>query len=465
MDASSVTQPEPRVLVEAQRAFFRTGATRPLAFRRQALLRLRETLLRHEAQLLAALHEDLGRPPQEAYASEMAYVLAEIDAAVRELPLWMHGRRVPTPALLFPATSRIEPEPYGNVLVISPWNYPVQLLLVPLAGAVAAGNCVIAKPSELAPATSRVLAAIIAASFETAHVACVDGGAEAAQALLAQRFDFIFFTGSTRVGRIVMAAAARTLTPVTLELGGKNPCVVEAGTDLRLAARRIAWGKFFNAGQTCVAPDFVLAHASVRAELVERLGGAIRDFYGAEPAQSPDFGRIVNEHHAQRLAGLLRGAHAAFGGECDPQRRYVAPTVLDRVGWDDPVMQDEIFGPILPVLEFTDRAECIARLQAMPKPLALYVFAPDRAAQEAWLQLSSGGACVNDTMGHLLNRRLPFGGVGESGMGAYHGRASFDAFSHSRSVVRRGTWLDPGVKYPPYRIPLAALRRWLRLLS
>ncbi|MBC5786175.1 aldehyde dehydrogenase [Ramlibacter sp. USB13] len=467
MDASTSCPPASgSELLQAQRAFFRSGATRPVAFRRDALVRLRAALVGAEAEVLAALQADLGRPPAEAYASEVGFVLGEIDFALRHLARWARPRKERTPPLLFPATSWIHPEPYGCTLIVGPWNYPVQLLLVPLLGAIAAGNCAVLKPSELAPRTAEVLARVVATAFPPGHVAVVQGGVDAVQELLAQRFDSIFFTGGARVGRIVMQAAARFLTPVTLELGGKSPCIVDASADLDVAARRIAWGKFMNAGQTCVAPDFVLVHASVRAQLVERLAATVRAFYGDAPRGSPDFGRIVNTAHFDRLAALLGRGRAAVGGDSDRAERYIAPTVLDGVEWTDPVMQDEIFGPILPVLEFATLDAAIARVQAMERPLALYVFAGERAVQDRVLrELPSGGACVNDTVAQLLNPRLPFGGVGDSGLGGYHGRHSFETFSHMRSVVRRGTWFDLAAKYPPYRMPLAVLRRLMQVLG
>lgn len=467
MDAGTASAPaSASELLQAQRAFFRRGGSRPVASRRAALLRLRDAVVREETALLAALYEDLGRPEAEAYASEIAFVLAEIDFALRNLEGWARPRKERTPPLLFPATSWIQPEPFGCALVIGPWNYPVQLLLVPLIGALAAGNCAVLKPSELAPRTGKVIAHLVASAFPVEHVAVVQGGADAVQGLLAQRFDVIFFTGGTRVGRIVMEAAARFLTPLTLELGGKSPCIVDASADLEVAARRIAWGKFMNAGQTCVAPDFILVHAAVHGELVQRLAATVRAFYGEKPRRSPDFGRIVNAAHFERLVAQLASGRAVVGGDSDRATRYIGPTVLDGVGWDDPVMHDEIFGPILPVLPFASLDEAIGRLQAMPRPLALYVFAGDRAVQERVLnELPSGGACINDTVAQLMNPRLPFGGVGDSGLGGYHGRHSFEAFSHMRAVVRRGTWFDLAAKYPPYRTPLAVLRPLLKILA
>ena len=451
-------------LADRQRAFFRRGATRDIAFRRRQLATLRDGIVSREADILDALGWDLGRPPAEAYTSEIGVVLHEIDFALRHLGSWARPRRARSPLIIFPASSQVRPEPYGSALIIGPWNYPFQLAIAPLVAALAAGNCVIVKPSEAAPHMSALIAGMIGASFEPDHLAVVEGGAEATRSLLAQRFDHIFFTGGGAVARIVMAAAAEHLTPVTLELGGKNPCIVAADADLDKAARRIAWGKFVNAGQTCIAPDFVLAHASIRPALLARMKATIEAFYGAKPQASADYGRIVNDHHFQRLAALL-GGDIAIGGQTDAAECYIAPTVIDNAGWDDAIMQEEIFGPILPVVAYDDLNSAIAMLEDRPKPLALYVFSNDRAVQDEVLRrLSSGGACVNDTFAQMLNLRLPFGGVGASGMGAYHGKAGFDTFSHRRSVVRRATWADPGSKYPPYTTPLPVLRRVMRFL-
>jgi acyl-CoA reductase-like NAD-dependent aldehyde dehydrogenase len=453
-------------LAEAQRAFFRRGLTRDVGFRTQQLRALRGAIVRREGDILDALRRDLGRPPVEGYAGEIAIVLHEIDFALKNLAAWARPRRVGTPLWLFPASSWICPEPYGRALVVAPWNYPFQLVLSPAVGALAAGNCVVVKPSEAAPHTARLIAEMVDAAFDPEYFAAVEGGVDETQALLEQRFDYIFFTGGTRVGKIVMAAAARHLTPVTLELGGKNPCIVDASADLDKAARRIAWGKFINAGQTCIAPDFVWAERSIKPRLIERLAATIEAFYGTEPRTSADFGRIVDDRHFERLRALLGEGTIVAGGATDAGERYIAPTLLDGISWDHAVMQEEIFGPILPVLEFDDLEAVLVALEARSKPLALYLFSEDRARQnEVLRRLSSGGACINDTFAQVLNLRLPFGGVGASGMGAYHGRAGFETFSHMKSVVRRSTWIDPGLKYPPYRTPLAVLRRILPLMS
>lgn len=459
--------PEPRreriaSVLETQRRFFGTGATRPVDFRRAQLRRLRDAVDRHADRLLAALHQDLRKPPLEAWTSEIQLVLDETSFALRHVARWAEPRRVPTPWLHLPGSSRIEPEPLGTVLVVGPWNYPVQLTLVPLVGALAAGNTVVVKPSEVAPCSSAAVAALLRETFAAEEVAVFEGGAETAQELLGHRFDHLFFTGGERVGRLVMAAAARQLTPLTLELGGKSPCLVDRTADPVRTARRIAWGKFFNAGQTCVAPDYVLVHRELRTRLVAELCAAVREFYGADPRRSPDFARIVDDRHVARLAALLPGT-VACGGEVVPEERYVAPTVIDGVGWDDPLMADELFGPLLPVLEFQDLDEAIRRVAARPRPLALYVFASDeRFVERALAGIASGGACVNDTMRHITTQHLPLGGVGASGFGRYRGRAGFETFSHLRSVMRRGWSFDPGLVFPPYRLPLARLRALLR---
>jgi len=452
-------------LLPRQRAYFRTGETGKVAFRAAQLAKLRDAIAKREAGILEALKRDLGRAAEEAYTSEVAIVLREIDVALKNVAAWARPRKVRTPLVLFPGASRLHAEPYGSILIIAPWNYPFQLAIAPLVGALAAGNCAVVKPSEAAPQTSRLLAGMIGEIFDPAYVAAVEGGAAETQALLEQRFDYIFFTGGTQVGKIVMAAAARQLTPVTLELGGKNPCIVDRDADLAVAARRIAWGKFMNAGQTCIAPDFVLAHKAIKPALIGHLAAAVEAFYGKDPQASPDYGRIVSERHFDRLAALLRDGTVALGGQAERSQRYIAPTLLDGVAWSAPVMQEEIFGPILPVLEFEDLDAAIETLQARPKPLALYCFSRDRARQDELLRrLPSGGACINDTLGQFLNLRLPFGGVGESGMGAYHGKAGFDTFSHKRGVVRRSTWADPGTRYPPYKTPLAVLRKIISFL-
>lgn len=455
----------PHDLIQRQRAFFQSGATRPLEFRRAQLQKLRDALEAGEAALLGALHADLRKPAAEAYLGEVGFVLSEIRHTLRHLPTWMKPQPRRVPLLAWPGQGFIHPEPFGVALIIGPWNYPLQLLLLPLVGAVAAGNCAVLKPSELAPHTAAAVAKLLREVFAEEYIAVCEGEREVAEALLRERFDKIFFTGSTKIGRSVMAAAAQHLTPVTLELGGKCPCIVCADAPLEVTARRIAWGKFMNAGQTCVAPDFVLVDRRIREELVRSLLQAIREFYGENPQQSPDYGRIINRRHFDRLTSLLGAGCVAHGGQHDAQDLYLAPTLLTDVPPESSVMQEEIFGPILPVLVFDQLADALALLRDRPTPLALYLFTQDRAAQERVLaEARSGGVCFNDTVVHILGKQLPFGGLGESGLGTYHGKASFDCFTHYRPAVRRSFRFDAKLRYPPPKVSLETLKRVGRFL-
>jgi aldehyde dehydrogenase (NAD+) len=452
-------------LVVSQRAFFLTGATRPPAFRRAQLRKLHEAIEARETPLLEALRADLRKSPFQGVATELGLAQAEIRHALKQLHRWAAPQRRKTPWFVAPARAWVQPEPFGVALILGPWNYPAQLLLTPLASAIAAGNCAVLKPSELAPRTAEVIAALVREAFAEDFISVVTGGTDVAEALLAERFDKIFFTGSTRIGRAVMTAAAKHLTPVTLELGGKCPAIVCADANVELAAKRIAWGKFMNAGQTCVAPDFVLVQRGVRETFVAALKKSLREFYGEDASRSADYGRLVNARHFERLANYLRDGKVAHGGAHDAKDLFLAPTILEDVSPDAPVMQEEIFGPILPVLEFDRLNDALASLRGRPTPLALYVFSNDRATQARVLaETRSGGACVNDVVSHMIGTGLPFGGLGESGLGAYHGRAGFDAFSHPRAVLRRATWLDTPFRYPPQKLSLAGLKRALRLL-
>lgn len=452
-------------LVQRQRDFFQSGATRPESFRRAQLEKLLAALNEFETPLLTALRTDLGKSEFQGYASEFGLVQSEIRHALKNLNRWTRPQRKPTPWFVQPARGWVQAEPYGVALILGPWNYPVQLLLAPLVAALAAGNCVLLKPSELAPATAAVVTELVRKTFSPEFVGAVAGGPEVAMGLLQIRFDKIFFTGSTRVGRAVMSAAAQHLTPVTLELGGKCPAIVCADAPIELAARRIAWGKFLNAGQTCVAPDFVLVHRSVRAPFVMALQAAIEKFYGPDPSSSPDYGRIINHKHFDRLVAYLANVTISHGGAHERATRFIAPTILGDANWNSPVMQEEIFGPILPVLEFDHLDEVVEQLRPRPAPLALYLFTPDRATESRLLtELRSGGVCLNDTISHMVGTGLPFGGLGESGLGAYHGPAGFVAFSHQRAVLRRGTWWDPPFRYPPQQLSLTALKKAFRFL-
>ncbi len=450
-------------LVAGLRATFDSGRTRPLAFRLQQLDGLERFLRERERDIQDALHHDLGRPPLEAFTGDIAHPQGDLAFVRKHLASWVRPERVRTPLVVQPGKSYIQREPLGVVLIIGPWNYPVQLVLVPLIGALAAGNCAVVKPSEVAPATSALLAEALPRYVDPDCVRIVEGGVPETTALLAERFDHIFYTGNGAVGRIVMEAAAKHLTPVTLELGGKSPCIVDPSTDLAVAARRIVWGKFYNAGQTCIAPDYILVHEAIEDNLLARLRETIREFYGDDPRTSPDYGRMVNVRHHRRLMGLLPGSgDIVTGGEADEAARYLAPTVLRNVLPDAPVMADEIFGPILPVLRVKGIDEAIAFVNARPKPLALYLFTSDGEVQRRVLErTSSGGALVNHISLHVGVPSLPFGGVGPSGMGAYHGRASFETFSHRKSVLIKPTWLDPRLVYPPYT---ESKKKWIKRL-
>lgn len=440
--------------VAAARAAYAAGTTKPLAWRRATLERMRDLLNERESQLLDALAADFGKPRFEAWFTEIGFTISDIEHTLAHLPAWIQPEKVTTPVSFKPGVSYIVPEPVGVACVIAPWNYPVQLLLAPITAAVAAGNAVVAKPSELAPHIAAELVSLLEAIGEPA-IAAVQGGVAETTKLLEQRFDHILYTGNSRVARIVMRAAAEHLTPVTLELGGKSPAIVSRNANVDIAARRIAWGKFVNAGQTCIAPDYVLVEKPVHDQLVAAIGKQITEFYGADPQQSSDFTRIVNSPHFHRLEKLLDSGTVAFGGVTDADTRYISPTVLTGVKADDPVMGEEIFGPILPIIAVDSLADAIAFVNSSSadgdKPLALYSFSESDAENDQVLGgATSGGACVNGTLFHISNPNLPFGGTGESGMGAYHGKFGFDAFSHRRAVFTRSTKLDPSMLYPPY---------------
>ena len=453
-------------IVDGLRRGFAGGVLVDQAQRVTQLRQLRRLLEEQEERLVGALAADLGKPPVEAYATEIGFTIAEIDHALAGLPAWMAPERVKVPLTFRPGSARIVSQPLGVVLVIAPWNYPVQLSLAPMVAALAAGNTVVLKPSELAPATSAALAELVPTYLDGRAVAVVEGGADVAEELLAQRFDHILYTGGSEVAKVVLRAAAEHLTPVTLELGGKSPAIVAGDADVDIAAHRIAWGRFANAGQTCVAPDYVLVHRAVEDQFLGGVLRAVHDFYGDDPRSSPDYGRIVNERHFDRLTGLIAaGGYEAVvtGGLGDRPSRYLAPTVLAGVQPDAAVMQEEIFGPILPVVTVTDVDEAVRFVNARPTPLAMYLFTNDDAGAERLIErTTSGGVTVNHTMLHVAIPDLPFGGVGASGMGAYHGKAGFDTFSHRRAVLVKPSHPDLSVLYPPYkRWKEAILRRVL----
>ena len=443
------------------RTSFESGKTRPLAWRRAQLEGLSQLVSEGSDEILQALRQDLRKPVLEAWNAEIGFIRQEVKLTLKNLAKWTRPEKVTTPIHLRPGKSRIVREPLGVVLIIAPWNYPVQLLLGPLVGAIAAGNCAALKPSEITAHTSGVLARLVQRYMDPECIALFEGGVPETQALLAERFDHIFYTGNGTVAREVMAAAARHLTPVTLELGGKSPCIIDRDADLEVAARRIAWGKFMNAGQTCIAPDYVLVHREREAELIEALRRTVREFYGEDAGRSPDYARIANVRHHRRLSALLKDGDVAVGGQTDEADCYIAPTVLRNPKPDSPLMTDEIFGPVLPVLAVDGVEAAIEYVNQRPKPLALYLFSKDAKAEEQVLaRTSSGGVCNNATLFHIGNPQLPFGGVGPSGMGAYHGRATFEVFSHRKSVLTRGTRFDLKVIYPPYsRLKTALIKR------
>lgn len=438
-------------LLNAQRAYFETGATLPTPARKMALKALYQAIAEREEAICAALREDLGKSRSESYLCEIGLVKSEISYLIRRAAGFAREKRVRTPLAQYVSRSYVKPSPYGCVLIISPWNYPFLLSMEPLADALAAGNTVILKPSAYSPRTTAVLKELVEACFPPEHVAVVSGGREENTELLGLDFDYIFFTGSQPVGREVLRRAAERLIPVTLELGGKSPCVVDGTADIPLAARRIVFGKLVNCGQTCVAPDFIFCDAGVKDRLVEELKKQIALQYGERPLENDNYGKIVNRKHYDRLLRLLDREKLIFGGETDEDALRIAPALLDGVDWDDPVMGEEIFGPILPILTYRSDSEAIRRIRSRPKPLALYIFSADRRNIRRWTsEVSFGGGCVNDTLIHLATSEMGFGGVGQSGMGAYHGKRGFETFSHYKSIVDKKTFLDLPMRYQPY---------------
>lgn len=438
-------------LVDRQRKYFFSGATLSYASRMDALRRMRWALEKYEDELKMALYQDLRKSSSESYMSEIATTKAELNYCMRHLAGWMRKEHVKTNLANFYAKSFTVAEPYGVTLVMAPWNYPVLLCLEPLINAIAAGNCVVLKPSAYAPHVSAVLANMMAACFSPEYIAVVQGGRTENNELLEQRFDYIFFTGSMTVGRIVLEKAAKYLTPVTLELGGKSPCIVDKTANISVAAKRIIFGKILNSGQTCVAPDYLLVHSDVKYQLFEAMKQELVRMLGEHPLESEEYPRMVNKKHYLRVMNLLKGELAVVGGYGNPDTLQIAPTILDHVNLDAPIMQEEIFGPVLPTLTFESREELLAILKHFEKPLACYLFTTDRS-MEKWLlaHVSFGGGCINDTIVHLVTSEMGFGGVGSSGMGSYHGKAGFETFSHRKSVVKKYNWLDLPIRYHPY---------------
>ena len=447
-----MNESEIRQIVEKQRAYFYTGATLPLEGRIRALKKLRTYIREHEAELNQAIREDLGKSAYESYMCETGLVLTEITYMLRHIRSFAREKTVYTPLAQFPSISFVKPSPYGVTLIMSPWNYPFLLTIDPLADAIAAGNTAVIKPSAYSPCTSRAIRTMIRECFPEEYVAVVTGGRAENTCLLNEPFDYIFFTGSQAVGKEVMAHAARHLTPVTLELGGKSPCIIEKTADLPLAAKRIVFGKYLNCGQTCVAPDYIYCDEEIRDRLVEEIRKQIRKQFGPSPLTNNDYGNIINEKHFDRIMGLIDPEKVVWGGKSDKSTRKIEPTLMNHVTFNDAVMQEEIFGPVLPVLTYDSLDAAIEKINSMPHPLALYLFTSDKqAAKKVMSRCGFGGGCINDTIIHLATSEMGFGGFGESGMGSYHGKEGFRTFSHNKSIVDKKTWLDLPMRYQPYK--------------
>jgi acyl-CoA reductase-like NAD-dependent aldehyde dehydrogenase len=446
-------------IINKQRDFFKKGKTKDVGFRLTQLKKLKQLITENQEAIIKTLAADLNKPEFESYATEIGSI-KEIDYAIKNISNWTKPKKVAVSWDLFPYSAKIYPEPLGLVLIIGPWNYPFQLIISPLVGAITAGNCSIIKPSELAPHSSRLASQLISEYFPSEYITVLQGGVETSQQLLAEKFDHIFFTGGTAIGKIVMEAAAKHLTPVTLELGGKTPCIVDTEINLEHTIKRITWGKFINAGQTCIAPDYLLVNKKIKPYLVSRIKKCLQEFYGDNPATSPDFARIISKKHFDRLAKFLQCGEIIAGGETNPEELYIAPTLLDHISLADPVMEEEIFGPILPIIEYTEIDEAISVINSKPKPLALYLFSDNKNLQQQILQAtSSGSMCINDTVMQVAVSSLPFGGVGDSGIGSYHGKASFDTFSHYKSVLKNTFRLDINWRYAPYQGKLPLLKK------
>lgn len=451
-------------ILRQHKEYFETGETRNIDFRLQQLVKLKRAIQDNEKLIIEALHKDLHKSEFEAYTTEIGYLYDSIGYFVKNLKKWAKVKKVKTPLMHFGSRSYIYAEPYGTVLIVGPFNYPFQLVLEPLVGAISAGNCAVIKPSEFTQNISKVIVKIIKENFEERYIRVIEGEKEVTSMLINSPFDYIFFTGSVGVGKIVMEAAAKNLVPVALELGGKSPCIVDKDANIEIAAQRIVWGKFMNAGQTCVAPDYILVHKDVKKQLIDKMIEKINSFYGRRPKDSNDYGRIVNERQVDRLIQLIDTKKVVLGGEYDVENRYIAPTILDNVTWEDKVMEDEIFGPILPILEYENLDIAIRQINNRQKPLALYLFTENREVEKKVIEdVSYGGGCVNDTMIHLASPFLPFGGVGTSGMGSYHGKKSFETFSHMKSVLKKSTKINLSFIFPPYnKEKVKLIRRFMK---
>ncbi|NNV56971.1 aldehyde dehydrogenase [Limnovirga soli] len=449
--------------LEKMRNYFVTGATQSYAFRKEQLLTLKKAILQHEQALHEALYKDLKKSPEECWVTETGFLLSEINATLAKLHSWMKPKKVPTNLVNLPSSSYIMSEPLGLTLIISPWNYPLQLLFTPMVGAIAAGNCIVLKASEFAPATDAVMQQIITTIFPPEYILYVQGDGATVIPQLMQQFTFnhVFYTGSTAVGKIIYKMAAERMVPVTLELGGKSPCVVEADADIQVSARRIAMTKFSNAGQMCVAPDYVLVHQSKKEALIAALKHSINSFFSDTPQESYNYGKIINEKQFNRIIGYLQQGTIVHGGSYNLKTLFIEPTLMENVSVTDPIMKEEIFGPVLPILTFNTAAEAKAIIALNPNPLAFYIFTSSKAKENEWLTgVAFGGGCVNNASWHLTNHHLPFGGRGFSGTGQYHGKFSFDTFSHKKAILKTPTWFDPSVKYPPFKGKLG-LFKWV----
>lgn len=462
----SATTFDAKAIVQKQRDFFNSGKTKSVDFRIEQLKKLRQIIVDNEKAIIQALYDDLKKSELEAYATEVGIVLVEIDDLLKNVKSWSKPQRVKTPLFHQLATSWRYPEPYGVTYIIAPWNYPFQLLIAPLAAAMVAGNTAILKPSELSEKTSILIHRLISENFDEGYIKVVMGAVEESKAMLEQRFDYVFFTGGTEIGRYVYQAAARHLTPVTLELGGKSPCIVDEDIQLTHTSRRILWGKFTNAGQTCVAPDYLLVNKKIKSKLIDKMKEHLLEFYGEDPSKSPDYGRIISQRHFDRIARMIDSEKVIVGGQTDRDEKYIAPTLLEGVSLNDSVMQEEIFGPVLPIIEYNTLDEAIAFVKQFEKPLALYIYSENSSVQKKIMQeVPFGGGCINESVMHVGQGHLPFGGVGESGLGAYHGKASFETFTHYKSVLKKSTLSDMPIKYPPYKNNVGIIKKLMAWLS
>ncbi|WP_372756586.1 aldehyde dehydrogenase [Mariniflexile sp.] len=452
--------------ISDQKTFFKSQKTKDIAFRLNYLKTLKSEILAKEQIIYDALYKDFRKSEFEAFVSEYGLVISQLNLAIKNLKNWSKPKRVRSSIITFPSSDYIFKEPYGTVLIIAPWNYPFLLALEPLIMAIAAGNTIVLKPSELTKNTSKVITELIEKVFPKDYVISIQGGIETSTELLAQRWDYIFFTGSVSVGKIVAQAAAKHLTPVTLELGGKSPCIIDDTTDLKLTAKRIAWGKFFNAGQTCIAPDYIIIKAEVKQNFITLLKTEITKAYGENPKSSPDFPRIINTNNTSRLLNMLKDVNVVFGGDYDETENYLSPTLIDEPSLESNVMQEEIFGPLLPIISYTTEKDIEKIIWNYDKPLSLYIFSNNKNFVNQLLKkYSFGGGVKNDTLIHFSNHRLPFGGVGSSGIGAYHGKHGFDAFSHTKSIIKRGNWFDPPMRYAPYSEKLSLIKKLFRYFA